>query len=81
MTSVPRTRLYYFVEKGMHFWVTATLRVARVESWIRRVQLEFVDRAPENSKCVGLDCEYTDVVKNVKWRKTFMCDLNAVIYF
>jgi hypothetical protein len=27
---------------------------------------EFLDRAPEDSKCVGLDCEYTDTLKNVK---------------
>jgi hypothetical protein len=81
MASVPRSRLYYFIEKGMHFRMTITLRATRVESWIRRVQLEFVDRAPENSKCVGLDCEYTNVVKNVKRRKTFMCDLNELINF
>jgi hypothetical protein len=34
--------------------------------WTRRVQQEFLDRAPENSMCIGLDCEYTDAVKNVK---------------
>jgi hypothetical protein len=27
---------------------------------------KFLDRAPENSKCVGLDYEYTDIVKDVK---------------
>jgi hypothetical protein len=37
-----------------------------MERWIRRVQREFLDRAPENSMCVGLDCEYTNAVKNVK---------------
>jgi hypothetical protein len=30
------------------------------------VQREFLDHAPENSKCVVLDCKYTDTVKNVK---------------
>jgi hypothetical protein len=37
-----------------------------VERWIRRVQREFLDRALKNSKCVELDYEYTDAVKNVK---------------
>jgi hypothetical protein len=27
---------------------------------------EFLDHAPKDSKFVGLDCEYTDAVKNVK---------------
>jgi hypothetical protein len=54
----------------MHFRVTVTPRAARVEWWICRVQREFLDRAPVvNAKCVGLDCEYTDAVKNVKQRK------------
>jgi hypothetical protein len=30
------------------------------------VHREFLDRALENSMCVGLDCEYIDAVKNVK---------------
>jgi hypothetical protein len=30
------------------------------------VQWEFLDRALENFMCVGLECEYTDAVKNVK---------------
>jgi hypothetical protein len=30
------------------------------------VHQKFLDLAPENSKCVGLDCEYTDAVKNAK---------------
>jgi hypothetical protein len=29
---------------------------------------DFVDRAPEDSRCVGLDCEFTDTVKKVKQR-------------
>jgi hypothetical protein len=66
MATVPRTRLYYFVEQGMRFKVTVTLRALRVESWIRRVHRDFLDRALENSKCVGMDCEYTDVVKNMR---------------
>jgi hypothetical protein len=66
MTSIPRSRLYYFVEQGMHLRVTVTLRAWRVEMWIYRVQWEFLDHAPENSMCVGLDCEYTEAVKIVK---------------
>jgi hypothetical protein len=66
MASIPRSRFYYFVEQGMRFRVTVTLRASHVESWIHRAHWEFLDRAPENSMCVGLDCEYTDVVKNVK---------------
>jgi hypothetical protein len=66
MVAVPRTGLYYFVEQGMRFRVTVTLQASRVERWIRRVHREFFDRALENSKCVGLDCEYTDTVKNVR---------------
>jgi hypothetical protein len=60
MASIPRSRLYYFIEQGMHFRVTVTLRASRVERWIYRVQREFLDRAPENSMSVGLDYGYTD---------------------
>jgi hypothetical protein len=66
MVVIPRSSLYYFVKQGMRFRVTVTLRASCVESWIRRVHQEFVDRAPEDSKCVGLAYEYTDVVKNVR---------------
>jgi hypothetical protein len=66
MAAVPRSRLYYFVEQGMHFRMTVILQASRVESWIYRVHREFLDRSPEDSKCVGLDCEYTDTMKNVK---------------
>jgi hypothetical protein len=66
MTAVPRSRLYYFVEQGMHFRVTVTLRASHMERWIRRMQREFLYRAPENSMGVGLDWEYTKAVKNVK---------------
>jgi hypothetical protein len=65
MAALPRSRLYYFVEQGMRFRVTITLRASLVESWICRVHREFLDRALEDSKCVGLDSEYTDTVKNV----------------
>jgi hypothetical protein len=58
--------LYYFVEQGMRFRVTVTLRASCMESWIHRVHREFLDRAPEDSKCVGLYCEFTDAVKNVR---------------
>jgi hypothetical protein len=50
----------------MLFRVTVTLRASCVESWVHRVHQEFLDHAPENSKCIGLDCEYTDIVKNVR---------------
>jgi hypothetical protein len=66
MSSVPRSRLYYFVEKGMHFRVMVTPQASRVERWICRVQREFFDHTPDNSMCVGLECEYTDAVMNVK---------------
>jgi hypothetical protein len=39
-----------------------------MERWIYRVEREFLDQALENSMCIGLDCEYTDTVKNVKQR-------------
>jgi hypothetical protein len=52
----------------MHYRVMVTLRAAHMERWIRRMQWEFLDHAPENSKCVGLDCEYTDPVRNAKQR-------------
>jgi hypothetical protein len=66
MAVVPRSMLYYFVEQGMRFRVTVTLRASCMESWIHRVHREFLDRAPEDSKCVGLYCEFTDAVKNVR---------------
>jgi hypothetical protein len=69
MAAIPRTRLYYFIEQGMHFRVTVTLRASLVKSWIRRVHRDFLDCALEDSKCVGLDYEFTDAVKNVKQRK------------
>jgi hypothetical protein len=68
MASIPRSRLYYFVEKRMHFRVTVTLRATRFERWICHVKREFLNRAPENSKCVGLDRKYTDKMKNMKQR-------------
>jgi hypothetical protein len=68
MASLPMSRLYYFIEQGMHFKVTVTLRAARMEWWIRRMQWEFLDRDPVNSKCVGLDYEYTNAMKNMKKR-------------
>jgi hypothetical protein len=57
MASLPRIRLYYFVEQGIHFRATVTLGAARMERWIHRVQWEFLDRAPVNANCVSLDCE------------------------
>jgi hypothetical protein len=65
MAAVHRSMLYYFIEQGMHFKVTVTLRASHVERWVRRMQWEFLDRALENSMCIGLDCEYTEAVKNV----------------
>jgi hypothetical protein len=63
MTAVPRSRLYYFIEQGMHFRVTVTLRASCMERRTHHVQWEFLDRASENSMCVGLDREYTDAVR------------------
>jgi hypothetical protein len=68
MAAVARTRLYYFVEQGMHFTVTVTLRASRMRSLIRRMHQDFLDHAPEDSRCVGLDYEFTDAVKKVKQR-------------
>jgi hypothetical protein len=68
MVSVSRSRLFYFVEQGMDFKVTVILCTTTVERWIRHVQWEFLDDASENSKCVSLNCEYTDTMKNVKKR-------------
>nr|XP_051230255.1 uncharacterized protein LOC127348208 [Lolium perenne] len=42
----------------MAFKVTVTLRARRVEKWIRDVKRDFLDAAM--TKCVGLDCEFTD---------------------
>jgi hypothetical protein len=41
----------------MDFTITETLRVSRMEKWIRVVKRRFLDAAP--IKCVGLDCEFT----------------------
>jgi hypothetical protein len=46
--------------------MTVILQAARMEWWIRCVLREFLDRAPVNAKCIRLDCEYTDAMKNVK---------------
>ena len=64
MAAAPPSSLYYFVEQDMSLKVTYTLRAARVEKWIRDVKEKFLDAAP--IKCVGLDCEFTDAVKNVR---------------
>jgi hypothetical protein len=32
------------------------------------VHWDFLDHAPEDSRCVGLDCEFTNAVKKVKQR-------------
>ena len=44
----------------MYFKVWVTLRASRVEKWILHVKKKYLDAAP--TKCVGLDCEFTDVV-------------------
>jgi hypothetical protein len=36
------------------------------------VHREFLDRAPKDSKCVGLDYAYTDAVKNVKQKNLLL---------
>jgi hypothetical protein len=68
MASVPRRKVYFFIEQGMHFTMTITLRVEHIERWIHCVHQEFLDCALEDSKCVGLEYEYIDAVKNVKQR-------------
>jgi ribonuclease D len=45
------------VIEEMNFTITETLRVSRVEKWIRMVKRRFLDDAPV--KCVGLDYEFT----------------------
>jgi hypothetical protein len=50
--------VYHLTVKGMHFKVTETLCVSRVEKWIRTIKKQFLDAAP--TKCVGLDCEFTN---------------------
>jgi hypothetical protein len=66
MEAVPRIMMYYFVEQGMHFRVTVTFQASRMKSWIHPEHRDFLDRTPEDSKCVGLDCKFTDAVKHVK---------------
>ncbi|XP_051196557.1 uncharacterized protein [Lolium perenne] len=54
-----RTRVYYLTAERMEaFKVTDTLRARMVEKWIWCVKREFLDAA--TTKCVGLDCEFTD---------------------
>ena len=48
----------------MFFKVWVTLHASRVEKWIRYVKKEYLDAAP--TKCVSLDCEFTDPVKGVR---------------
>ncbi|XP_051196852.1 uncharacterized protein [Lolium perenne] len=55
-----RTRVYCIKPEGMEaaFKVTVTLRARMVEKWIRRVKRDFLNAA--TTKCLGLDCEFTD---------------------
>ncbi|XP_071683683.1 uncharacterized protein [Lolium perenne] len=55
-----RTRVYYLKPEGMEaaFKVTVTLRARMVEKWIWRVKRDILDAA--TTKCVGLDCVFTD---------------------
>ena len=57
MAFVPPSRKYIYYDQDMSFYVTFTLRAARVEWCIRQVKEQYLDAAP--IKCVGLDCEYT----------------------
>ena len=52
------TRVHYYTHHGMDFKVTVTTRASWVEKWIREVKSRYLDAAP--TKCVGLDCEFTD---------------------
>jgi hypothetical protein len=54
----PRTRVYHLMAEGMAFKVTVALCARRVEKRIRDVKRDFLDAA--TTKCVGLDCEFTD---------------------
>ena len=51
------TSVYFYTHHGMDFKVTVTIRARSVEKWIRDVKPR-LDAAP--TKCVGLDCEFTD---------------------
>ncbi|XP_051211163.1 uncharacterized protein [Lolium perenne] len=54
-----RTWVYYLKAEGMAaLKVAVTLRARMVEKWIRGVKRDFLDAA--TTKCVGLDCEFTD---------------------
>ena len=57
MAFVPPSRKYIYEDLDMSFYVTFTLRAARVEWWIRQVKEQYLDATL--IKCVGLDCEYT----------------------
>ena len=52
------TSVYFYTHHGMDFKVTVTTRASWVEKWIRDVKSWYLDAAP--TKCVGLDCEFTD---------------------
>ncbi|XP_051197146.1 uncharacterized protein [Lolium perenne] len=54
------------------FKVTVTLRTRMVDKWIRRVKRDILDAA--TTKCVGLDCEFTDPRKKAgeEQRATFL---------
>ena len=58
LARVPRSRVYHFTAKDIHFKVMVTLRASRVERWIRDVKNQFLDAA--RIKYVGLDCEFTN---------------------
>jgi hypothetical protein len=62
MAAATLSSLYYIDEQGMSFNVTYTLRASRVERRIREVKEKFLDATP--IKFVGLDCEFTNAVKN-----------------
>ncbi|XP_051201617.1 uncharacterized protein [Lolium perenne] len=49
----------------MSFKVTYTVRASRAERRICEVKEKFLDAAP--IKCIGLDCEFTDTVKNIRF--------------
>ena len=52
--------MYQYMDHDIFFKVWVTLCASRVEKWIRHVKKGYLDAAP--TKCVGLDCEFTDTV-------------------
>ncbi|XP_051197102.1 uncharacterized protein [Lolium perenne] len=71
-----RTRVYYLKAEGIAaFKVTVTLRARIVEKWIWGVKRDFLDAA--TTKCVGLDCEFTDPRKASEEQRAAVLQLSV----